>query len=844
MAGTFYQKSMHSLSILSSANSTSTRQPNNNSTTAVSSVSNSTLNKSILAPSSSLLETSAQSNSDQSFSKVRDENPFLELPARKLHKQYHHENNNTNNKSSSGPSSSFPAFAASSTSTSKKPLIPYKYSTTTTPAVAAVTGIQAPSGKPQRLILTRVLASNSVARLTSTSSDLLGILASPSLPLSTSSTPTLISRSAKAGVNLFTNTESKTSTTPSQSINSENMVDEDNREFSYSESNQHPSTTPKAPPSREYYDFIRNGMSTSMRFDQRLQEADQDMEVQEQNQDSEHNALQQQQQQQQQQENHETESGTEGSIPVNSTIMAFARKSIMQHASSSPHSIFRKLSNNRKAASAINSINIPTPKEKNSVDESQRDTAVKVSKLNSTTLPSTTFTFESKPKPLGPINSEKALTPTALLSTVTDTSTSASTGTRSADASVVVSSSLPTGSTATNSIINLPSSIFNRGVLDLSQQTEPPFSRKHVMSNITTQATIPIPRDTIAKPQQNAPMETLSPRPSTPPARSNLHASLPAPDSGMSMDFVGETDSSNTREPVQFDLRSALRMDSARIQYKLPSLIASLSPPTSPKRRPSPYTVLSPNERDILRSRRMPRFKARPLNPKVFTSAGDLGVPRIQKQPLTVPKSPVFSKPRVRNTIAESGIKKESVVNSATALRLKNMIKSEPPKRQTAVSAGNLRDRTNNQTTNSHGQVTGLARSSSSPALSGAWSTPLSVPAVDQTRANINLGSIKGPPLRQETPSSASVSRATTASIAGVTARADTRGQQRQLSKLRRPVTRPAPFSFATTELQRKRMMFEPTPNNATVTTNSFKSKSNSRLLVSSSNSTLRLEDL
>src|SRR5690606_42128766 len=62
----------------------------------------------------------------------------------------------------------------------------------------------------------------------------------------------------------------------------------------------------------------------------------------------------------------------------------------------------------------------------------------------------------------------------------------------------------------------------------------------------------------------------------------------------------------------------------------------------------------SAHDRDKLRSvRRMPQFKARPLNPKVFTSAGDLGVPRIQKQPLTVPVSPVFnshSRTRIKKT--------------------------------------------------------------------------------------------------------------------------------------------------------------------------------------------------
>ncbi|KAF9345181.1 hypothetical protein BGX26_003428 [Mortierella sp. AD094] len=808
-----------------------------------------------------MLASNQPTSSDQSAAlKVKNVNPFLEPPARKLYKQFH----DNNNSSESLMSSVDPSVKVANHGVS------LKYST-------MATEVQAPPRKPQRLVLTRVLASNNTVRPTTPAA--LDFSAT-SVSSSSSTEPT------RTRANMFTNTNTNTEAraahiSSSQFTVPEDKVRHDHSFSSYTEHTQHPSTTPKAPPSRDYYDFIKKGLSTSMSFNKRMEEEerlkeDQDMMEQDHQRDirSKDEINQQQQQQQQQQpllqqqhENQETQPERgEGMVipPVNSSIMAFARKSIMQHASSSPHSIFRKLSNNNKKASASASVavtaNTPstsTLREKNRVDEGQKDTAAvkSSSKLNdAVTVPSTTFTFESRPRPASTDTMKPPSAPVSVVATSTATKPIFA-DTRSAEvaeATVVASSSGLT----TNSTVGTQSqtpSIFNRSVLDLSQQAEPTFPKKRaVLSNITTQATGPSSRETVAKPQQIVPIEIPAFQPRTPPTKSNIHVSS-APDSGMAMDLAEvAASSSNVREPVLFDLRSALRMDSTRTQYQLPGLIASLSPSASPKRRPSPYTVLSVNERDALRSRRLPHFKARPLNPKVFTSAGDLGVPRIPKQPLTVPISPVFSKPRVRNAVAEGGLKKESALNSAAALRLKNMIKAETTKKQTMVNTvnlGNPRERPQTRTVINNNM--NLAQSNGSAASSALWSTPLSVPTVDQTRANINLGSIKGPPQRQEVPStSTSIPKKTVnatntaASMAGATARAGVKEQQqqRQLSKLRRPATRPVPFTFATTELQRRRMFFEPTSENMTLF--AAKSKSNSRLAPSSSNDVLTLEDL
>ena len=40
----------------------------------------------------------------------------------------------------------------------------------------------------------------------------------------------------------------------------------------------------------------------------------------------------------------------------------------------------------------------------------------------------------------------------------------------------------------------------------------------------------------------------------------------------------------------------------------------------------------------------MSNFKARPLNRKIFDGTGDMGVPKLPRPPITVPKSPLFSK--------------------------------------------------------------------------------------------------------------------------------------------------------------------------------------------------------
>ncbi|RUS21449.1 hypothetical protein BC937DRAFT_92666 [Endogone sp. FLAS-F59071] len=70
------------------------------------------------------------------------------------------------------------------------------------------------------------------------------------------------------------------------------------------------------------------------------------------------------------------------------------------------------------------------------------------------------------------------------------------------------------------------------------------------------------------------------------------------------------------------------------------------SPKLMTKYRVKSTTVLSTEEREIQEIEKAGQFKAHPVNRKIFESSGDLGVPRIKKPELTVPRSPAIHKPK------------------------------------------------------------------------------------------------------------------------------------------------------------------------------------------------------
>ncbi|KAF9352763.1 hypothetical protein BGX26_009456 [Mortierella sp. AD094] len=290
---------------------------------------------------------------------------------------------------------------------------------------------------------------------------------------------------------------------------------------------------------------------------------------------------------------------------------------------------------------------------------------------------------------------------------------------------------------------------------------------------------------------------------------------------------------SQATEPKAFDLKTALREDLARSRSNNAFL-----PRASIAHRAIPYRPPTVNERETLRSSRMAGFRARPLDPKVFTSAGDLGVPRVKKQPLTIPVSPVFSKPRVKATT----ISGPELAKTAASTRLANLIKGRPDRRPAnhpqATRASNAVE---------GNKVTGTSTSATEGTVRPK-STLLSVPTVDQIRSIPNeskptiqgsvsifnarkthtyppnpvnqaaqerlfsgVGArkvIQGPPIRGEGPTSATTSKHGSDDHAG---ESSTTVQPLGASLIRRPLTRPVPFKFATDEILRKRhVMFQP----------------------------------
>ncbi|KAF9948995.1 hypothetical protein BGZ72_009143 [Mortierella alpina] len=217
--------------------------------------------------------------------------------------------------------------------------------------------------------------------------------------------------------------------------------------------------------------------------------------------------------------------------------------------------------------------------------------------------------------------------------------------------------------------------------------------------------------------------------------------------------------------------------------------------------RAAPYKVPTVNERELLRSSRIPGFRARPVDPKVFTGAGDLGVPRIAKPPLTIPISPKFSQRRVRSTVTPA----TASTTTAASSRLVNSTTRFNIQRRPAVRQ-QLHEASDSQKS-AHESSDDAAKETDHAT---ARSRKLTVPKA--------VHSILGPPMRGDGPEAA------TSSGSGVPS--SSTGNQmdpsvpRAQSSLRRPLTQPVPFKFATNELLRKRhVMFQSKETSASAPT-------------------------
>jgi hypothetical protein len=105
---------------------------------------------------------------------------------------------------------------------------------------------------------------------------------------------------------------------------------------------------------------------------------------------------------------------------------------------------------------------------------------------------------------------------------------------------------------------------------------------------------------------------------------------------------------------------------------------------TSSRRRPT--VEMSSEERELEYIRNLEPFKAKPVNEKVLHSAGDLGVPRIRKRPLTEAVSPkLLTDQRLGLKVVEAPVVKENStkVNSAPL----TITKAQSPKLMTKERA-------------------------------------------------------------------------------------------------------------------------------------------------------------
>ncbi|KAG0014257.1 hypothetical protein BGZ81_000575 [Podila clonocystis] len=621
---------------------------------------------------------------------AKNDNPFIEPPVRKLFKPQSVSSSTGRQGPGVGPTTSmFGRSRLLQKSVTGKSLSATSNSGPGTSSTRTEKDGQmgARNNNKQRLVLTRVYPINSTARYSDTSSS----NSTPSDPVA--------SKAVVATNPVFT---SKTTTAlkPASNISS-NKADDNNNLILQSSLYHHPSTTPKAPPpNREFYQSLSK--VAAPRFPEKTrddpQEKDTSMETD--------NILSEQ-------SPFLEQDPPQRAVLPPSNVMAFARKSIMKHATSSPHSIFRKFDKNMPNTDTTNttdtadtpltdpvhsppqeiSLNTEAPPKYNARMEIDDQPIAIVQPQVPRTISASDgfFVFQSKPRPEIPA---KPVT----------TETKAKPRSHAAERPV-----------------------FSRSALDFSKQ---PYSKKKDIPMSTPLSTQDRPKLADTSGLILNPRPTLDP---IPPRELQLTGTSTQP-----LD-TGSPDSTDSRT---FDLRTALRMDSVRFQYNLPGLTATLTPPSPPsKLRSSPYSVPSAHDREGLRLKRQTQFKARPLNPKVFTSAGDLGVPKIPKQPLTVPVSPVFSRRRVK-TVTGS-------VDTAAATRLKNII----------------------------------------------------VAAKAEARQGAEQF-LTVPPPRTRADPQASAPKTGTPTSHGLKAKS-----------LRRPIvpTRPVPFQFATTELQRKRALFEPT---------------------------------
>ncbi|KAG0371095.1 hypothetical protein BGX24_001834, partial [Mortierella sp. AD032] len=543
-----------------------------------------------------------------------DSNPFLETPARKLFKHHHHDSSQY----ATAPASSSVLFGRelSGGTHAYAAGIAGEAGVTEAAGVRSSFSSMPTSRKPQRLVLTRVLPSNVISTTTSSSATVTtlesrsssatvategaglesGVLSTPSssgasyLNPTSTSTPFTTARSLASTITVSsatTTTHVKDShgfvipsapTSQKQTLQQQQWQDQQQ---------QHPSTTPKAPPNRHYFDFLAKSLESSPAPKLKL-----GIDPTE-----EHQTPQRAQDRETEQEQGlEQERPGESVSAVSSTMMALARKSIMQHSAVAPASIFRKLKNSKEgvpkslgwsmmnSSSANNSsVSQPSATTKSTPTETAATAKVATTTKSVSSHNKTAAVVES---PVGE-TAEKEIgsrwEPTGDLA-FTFMSAPKLTTTPAATAAVTIpaSKTFPIEAPA-------PSQVFARSVLDLSGSVEPKIPRKLATNNITATSTTTAPNATtntvinthrsnnITTPiypntshQPPSMMATLMNISSAAdimnlPTATTAAATATDMEADVEMGNSGvEGSGSSQQSSPSFDIRAALRMDSAR----------------------------------------------------------------------------------------------------------------------------------------------------------------------------------------------------------------------------------------------------------------------------------------
>ena len=204
-------------------------------------------------------------------------------------------------------------------------------------------------------------------------------------------------------------------------------------------------------------------------------------------------------------------------------------------------------------------------------------------------------------------------------------------------------------------------------------------------------------------------------------------------------------------------------------------------------------------------------------------------MPRIRKQPLTIPVSPVFSRPRVKAstttfTIPVKTAKLENITRSKVlrhpvtyqATRVKEV--DAPPSQEfipgNATVATPKADRGNLISTNFNTSI--RAEGSSQSALTEK--TPIEYPTIPNSRViqESKFRTVFGLPIRSRKRNAIHGSPLREDSQHITTSKQSSDGRAVLSAMVKRPLTQPVPFKFATDELLRKRhLMFSNTGTNS-----------------------------